>query len=84
MFIFAGTVKVKNASDTEEISINIGKRNASVEGDLPCRMEAQGLTPSRAWYLYKSVRPLVKDPQKDRLCPLPNVPEPAGRNAGEE
>jgi len=82
--ILLGKVKVKIAADGEAKEIRLLKRGKTIPETLPCQLEPAGLSPARSWYLFRNLRPFVKDPQKDLLCPLPSVPEPRNTAAATE
>ncbi|KAJ8303751.1 LOW QUALITY PROTEIN: hypothetical protein KUTeg_018674 [Tegillarca granosa] len=69
-------VKVKTSAQSVEKSIYILKRGKTISCVLPNSQEVGGLSSNRAWYLYRNIRPYVKDPKKDLLFPLPSIPQP--------
>ncbi|XP_033739923.1 uncharacterized protein LOC117327181 isoform X1 [Pecten maximus] len=75
----SGMVTVKKGVDGETTPVRLVKRGKIIPQGLPVRLEAKGFSAERAWYLYKNIRPFVKDPSKDLLCPLPTVPQPTSR-----
>ncbi|XP_033749144.1 uncharacterized protein LOC117333839 [Pecten maximus] len=82
---FPGIVKVKKSVDDEEKDIRLVKRGKHIPECLPAPVEPQGLSPTRAWYLYRQIRPFVRGPHKDDLCPVPSADEvQTGANVTEE
>ena len=42
----------------------------------PIPVPSPGLSPSRQWYLFESIREYCPERSKDILCPMPSVPKP--------
>lgn len=70
-----GEVVVKKDADGPELTVRLLKRGKSVPTGLPSRLEPAGTSSTRAKYLHRSIRPYVKDPNKDVLCPPPLTEE---------
>ena len=75
-----GIVYVKKHADTEEKAISLLKGNWYPEPhNLPPCVQPKGLNNERMWYLYERIRPFCSERHRDRVCPLPPVPNPKRR-----
>ena len=72
---YSTDVKMQEFSDTEVSEKKLMKCDAPVEG-MPPVVQPKDLYPKRQWYLYQEIRQFVSDEHKDRVAPLPRVPQP--------
>ena len=65
-----GVVFVKERSDGVEVSKTILRKNVAIQrGERPSVIPEGGLSHQRATYLYRFLRPLVREEYRDVTCP---------------
>ena len=78
-----GMVKLKTEVGSEEVKVNILKSQEFPYNEkkppkqLPKRLQPQGLSPERQWYLYDQIRMFIPNSiDKDKTCPKPKINRP--------
>jgi hypothetical protein len=76
-----GIVSVKRDISSKAIDVTLLKKGTLLgkthELDLPAKIEPNGLSLEREWYLYDHIRMHIPSrSDQDKTCPLPSVPMP--------